>query len=182
MILGAIVITVILIKSKEHTGRNILLTLIATSVCIFACSLIGISSYFSGAPSPLFEPSISSIEGTYFIKDPTLKDLYEEGYPLLKFSESFIKLNRDKTIEVQNMPDLIVNEINPYRIFWSGRGAWGLEFDSSNKEWVIVFDFTNNKNEKINTYLWMYGRKSPFVLYSIIGDPDSYKWIMYYKE
>jgi len=80
------------------------------------------------------------------------------------------------------MPDIIVNDNNPHHLFWSGKGTWGLNFDSSNKEWVIEFDFISNQQEKINAYLWIYGRKSPFVLYSIIGDPDSYRWLMYYKE
>lgn len=182
IILGAIAITVFLIRSQENTSRNLLFTLIITSVCILACSLIGISSYFSGAPSPLFKPRISSIEGTYFIKDPTLKNLNEDGYPLLKSSESFIKLNRDKTIEVQNMPDIIVNDNNPYQIFWSGKGTWNLDFNRVNDEWLITFEFTSEQGEAISSYLWIYGRKSPFVLYSIIGDPDSYRWIMYYKE
>lgn len=182
LILGAIAITVFLIRSKKNTGRNILFTLIITSVCILACSLIGISSYFSGAPSPLFKPNISSVEGIYFIKDPTLEDLHEEGYPLLKSSESFVRFNRDKTLEVQNMPDIIINDDNPYHIFWSGKGTWDLDFDSVNSEWYITFEFVTLEGERINSYLWIYGRKSPFVLYSIIGDPDSYRWLMYYKD
>jgi len=129
----------------------------------------------------LFKPSISSIEGIYFIKDPTLENLHEEGYPLLK-SDSFIKFNRDKTLEVKNMPDIIINEYNPRHIFWSGKGTWDLDFDSVNSEWNITFEFTSDKDEVINSYLWIYDRRSPFVLYSIIGDPDSYRWIMYYKE
>ncbi len=181
LILGAIAVTFFLIRSKENRRKNILFTLIATSVCISVFSLIGISAYFSGAPSPLFKPSISSIEGIYFIKDPTLENLHEEGYPLLK-SDSFIKFNRDKTLEVKNMPDIIINEYNPRHIFWSGKGTWDLDFDSVNSEWNITFEFTSDKDEVINSYLWIYDRRSPFVLYSIIGDPDSYRWIMYYKE
>ena len=68
LILGAIAITAILIRSKKNTGRNILFTLIGTGAIVFVCSFIGVSSYFSGAPSPLFKPRISSIEGTYYIK------------------------------------------------------------------------------------------------------------------
>lgn len=182
LILGAIIITVLLIKSKKNTGRNILFTFIATGLCISVCSLIGMSAYFSGAPSPLFKPSTSSIEGTYYIKDPTLKNLYEEGYPLLKSSDCFIKVNHDQTFEVQNMPDIIINESNPHQTFWSGKGTWNFDFDRVNNEWNITFKFTSNLGEPINSYFWIYGRKSPFVLYSIIGDPDSYRWIMYYKE
>jgi hypothetical protein len=181
LILGAIAITITLIRSKENTGKNISLALIATSIFVFVCSLFGISSHFSGAPSPLFKPSISSIEGTYSIKNPTLQNLHEEGYPLLN-SNSFIKLNSDKTFEVQNMPDIIINEYNPRHIFWSGKGTWDLDFDGLNKEWNITFQFTGDADGLINSYLWISGRRSPFVLYSIIGDPDSHRWIMYYEE
>ena len=86
------------------------------------------------------------------------------------------------TLEVQNLPDIIINESNPRHIFWSGKGTWDLDFDSGNSEWVITFEFTSPSDSAINSYLWIYGRKSPFVLYSIIGDPDSYNWLMYYKK
>ena len=181
LILGAIAVTFFLIRSKENTSRNVFFTIVATSASVLVCSLIGISAYFSGAPSPLFKPNISTIEGTYYIKDLTLLDLHKEGYPLLT-SDNFIKLNHNNTFEAQNMPDIIINEDNPNHIFWSGKGTWHLDFDGSNNEWNIVFEFTNDKKEVINSYLWIYGRKSPFVLYSIIGDPDAYRWIIYHKE
>jgi hypothetical protein len=184
LILGTTIITVLLIESKKNTGRKITLTMLVTGGFIIVCSLVGMSAYFSGAPSPLFKPSVSSIEGTYYIKDPTLKDLNEEGYPLLKSSDCFIKFNYDKTLEVQNMPDIVISEFkfSPRHIFWSGKGTWDLDFDSVNGEWNITFQFTDNTNGSIKSYLWIYGRESPFVLYSIIGDPDDYTWIMYFKE
>lgn len=182
LIVGAIAVAFFLIKEKGNARRNVFLTLMATSMLIFVCSLIGFTPLFSGAPSPLFKPSISSIEGIYFIKDPTLENLHEEGYQLLKSSDCYIVFNPDNTLEVQNMPDIIINEYNPRHIFWSGKGTWNLDFDGLNDEWTITFQFTSDTGELVNSYLWIYGRRSPFVLYSIIGDPDSYRWIMYYKQ
>ena len=183
LIIGAVIVTIILIKSKKNTGRKITLTLLVMASFIIVCSLVGMSAYFSGAPSPLFKPSVSSIEGTYYIKDPTLKDLTGEGYPLLKSSDCVIKLNNDKTLEIQNMPDIVTKfEFSPNHIFWSGKSNWDLYFDNVNSQWEITFQFTNDTNGLIKSYLWIYGRESPFVLYSIIGDPDDYTWLMYYKE
>lgn len=182
LLLGTFAITYILIRSKKNIGRNTLIILIITSIFIFFCSVIGVSGYFSGAPSPLFKPNISSIEGIYYIKDLTLVDLHKEGYPLLT-SDNFIKLNYDHSFEAQNMPDIIIDEYNLQYKFLSGKGIWDLKFDSLNNEWTITFQFTGNMDGLLtSSHLWIYGRNPSFVLYSIIGDPDSYRWIMYYKE
>jgi hypothetical protein len=181
LVLGVIATIIVMTKTKKNLMRSLLLVSISTLVFVFICSAIGVSSSFSGAPSPLFKPNISSIEGTYNLKNSVIENLYKQGYPVLQ-SDSFIILENDKTLKVQKFPDIIINESNPLKIYWSGNGTWDLVFDNSNREWYVSIKFKNEKGEIINSYLWIYGRKSPFVLYSILGDPDSLNWIMFLKN
>lgn len=181
-LLFGLIVIVAIVRNKKNKVAKIILTITSTIFFIVICSLIGI--IFSGAPSPLFKPSISKIEGTYFLGKASKDKLFSEGYPFLTES-SYIRFFRDKSFEVQNMPDIIIDDYNFSHELLSGNGTWDLEFDTVNSDWLVSFQFTTSEDNKTSGYsshFWIYGRKSPFILYSIIRDPDSFNWLMYHRN
>jgi hypothetical protein len=180
--LGALVTTLILTRAKEKKAIKVTATVITTGVFFLVCSLITLSPYFVGAPSPIFKPSVSDIAGVYYLSN-SAEYLKEKGYPSLT-SSSYIEFDIAQTFKAKNMPDLISDENNTSSVFVSGEGTWETKFDSANREWYLSLKFTklNDRPSSQPTHLWIYKRNSPFVLYSIVGDPDSYDWLMYKKE
>jgi len=181
--LGALAITAILIREKKKTGLKVLLAVLGTALLFFASLSIMMNPVISGAPSPLFRPSVSEIAGMYSLANST-EYLQMKGYSSLE-ATSFIEFHDDKTFITENIPDLVIigYENNSTHEFMSGKGSWSIEFNSVNREWYLILNFSeiNNKPHEQRNHLWLYGRKPPFTLYSMIGDPDSYDWIMYKK-
>jgi len=184
LIPGALILAKILHKSKENKLVKIVTAIILIAISFLICSSITLNPIFSGAASPIFEPTISDIVGVYRLYNST-ELLQEKGYPFL-ISDDFVEFHNDKTFIARNMPDLLFTDFeNAVNFSYvTGKGAWNIEFDYGNREWYLALQFSelNDKPSDQKTRLWLSGRKAPFILYDIIGDPDSYQWVMYRKE
>ena len=183
--LGALAIVMILIKEKENKATNATIIAIVTILVFFCSSLYIFSSYVTGAPFPIFKPSDSDIVGIYYLSGNSVRYLQEKGYPSIS-ADSFIEFGSDQRFRTEKMPDLIsMNFENDANLeFVSGEGTWEIKSDSTNSEWYLFLIFTklNDKPSEQATYLYLNGIRPPFVLYSIVGDPDSYEWLMYKKK
>ena len=182
LVLGAIVISIILVKSRKFKVVKILGTILLAAIGFLYFSSISLSPILVGAPSPIFQPSDSEIVGVYHLDTSTML-LYEKGYPLTA-ANGFLVLNDDGKFSTENMPDLITDESNANSEFVTGEGNWRVEFDSLNRDWFLFLQFSELDNEPSNqkTHLHLYGRKAPYILYYTISDPDSHQAISYFKE
>jgi hypothetical protein len=179
--LGTLAIVAVLFKAREHRVLKVIAASAITSLLFLCCSSVGLSPYGVGAPSPIVRPSTFGIAGIYYLTNSP-DYLRERGYPALP-ATSLIELRDDQTFRIEQMPDLVIDEHNAESQFLSGEGTWRIRFDTLNEEWYLGLNFTelNDKPSAESTYLWLYGARPPFVLYSILGHPDSYDWLMYRK-
>jgi len=167
--LGAIIMTLLLLRSREYKALKFTGSIFVMAFGFLFCSSIG--SVFLYAPSPVLEPSVSDVVGSYQL-DNSATLLYEnvlhkKGYPLFPGGNTILDLRSDKTFFAENMPDLIIDEMNSVSEYVTGRGSWKINFDSVNRVWFLHLQFSelNNKSSNSITHLHLYGL-SP--IYSVL--------------
>jgi hypothetical protein len=181
--LGAIIMAFLLLRSREFKALTITGSIFLVAFVFLLCSSIG--SVFISAPSPLLEPSVSEVVGSYQLDNSATllykNVLHKEGYPLVPTGNTILDLRADKTFFAENMPDLVIDEMNSVSEYVTGRGSWEIKFDSANREWYLYLQFSelNNKSTNPITHLRLYGLQAPYNLYYTVGDPDSHQSIIY---
>ena len=182
IVLGAIVIIVVLAKSRKFKAVKIIAAIVLTPVVFIYCASISLSPVFIGSPSPILEPSMSELVGSYHL-DTSTKLLIEKGYFPLAPNNS-LNLHADETFSTENMPDLISDEWNAKSEFVTGKGTWQVKFDSLNRDWFLYLEFSELNGAPSNqaTHIRLAGRKAPYNLYYIVSDPDSHQVISYLKD
>lgn len=80
-----------------------------------------------------------------------------------------------------NLPDSVWNFGTAGGKFESGSGTWSIEKD--NGAWCIGLYFTelNGVADNSRTFLYLYGKKPPYLVYFYIGDPDD-GWTLTYER
>ena len=182
--LGAIIMTLPVLRSREFKTLKIIGSTILVVFVFLICSSIALSPVLIGTPSPILEPSVSELVGSYRLENAATllyeNVLLEKGYSL-PAETPILDLRSDGIFFAENMPDLIVDELNSVSEYVTGRGSWEINFDRVNRRWYLHLQFSelNNKSNSQTTSFRLYGQKPPYVLYYSVGDPDSHQSISY---
>ena len=182
IVLGAIVIIFVSAKPRKFKTVKIIAAIVLTPIVFIYCASISLSPLFIGSPSPILEPSMSEIVGSYHL-DTSSTLLAKKGYFPFAPNNS-LNLHENGTFSTENMPDLISDELNAKSEFVTGKGTWQVKFDSLNRDWFLYLEFSELNNAPCNqsTHIRLAGRKAPYNLYYVVGDPDSHQAISYLKD
>jgi hypothetical protein len=128
------------------------------------------------------KPKWNDIVGEYKLSDTSIKQL---NFPDSLSSKTFIRFNSDSTFEFKYFPDHgVAMSLTSYDII-DAIGKWKIEKGQGN--WVIPMDFkliTSKKSGHIDSSgfynsnsFCINKNSSPYEIYIIVGDPDSWEGV-----
>lgn len=123
---------------------------------------------------PTIEPQIADLSGLYVPTPETLKDIEQRGH--YEKRDISILFSPDGSITLTNIPDWWLDGFGkPAGKFINETGHWKPRKQQG--FWVVAVDC-----RIVSTEIFLSGKKSPYYLQLILGDPDSGKTMVFVKQ
>ncbi|MDX6499894.1 MAG: hypothetical protein QOG23_3154 [Blastocatellia bacterium] len=136
-------------------------------LCALILSFGGCHGRLTSSEKPSVRPTESDLIGIYRLDEKTLKMMRDEG-GYTNILETKLVLRPDGTADITNMPDWWGRFGGSNKGYFSGPGKWKIDRDIGTGNWVIFLYMPN-----VYQALELIGRKSPYQIFTYVGDPDS---------
>jgi hypothetical protein len=168
-------------RQPKNRSFPIIIAIVITPV-VFCLTLGSLCQWsFSNPTNPRKKPAREDIVGVWVPTPSSLQKMQEEG--MYEISTHTLAFKKDGTFVMTNMPDWWINSFGESAGgFYSGSGTWEITKDRGRWEIRVHFTSLPGYRNGLTTSFNLSGQESPYRIYLYLGDPDSYRVMVFERQ